>query len=249
MEQGTLTAPNIASLDRLTGKAIFFPAGQAGGIDLGDIDMMKLDYAPKRETVDFHINGNVVLGVEETISVSPVFSIDGKQFHSAIMPLVLMGTRNSDVSQTSATGATLTIVAKLGQAFDIGARNVTNMVVTNAGATITYIADVDYFFDPYTGIIRFPSAAAGIADGASVLLTFNKPAIVRDSYTAFTNENLQGTLKVFGMDNRSGIPKSEWTLPGNFTVDKGGDNDPAKHKQWSVRFAVIGQPTVLRRQS
>ncbi len=247
MEQGTLTAPNIASLDRLTGKAIFFPTGSAGGTDLGDIDMFKLDYGAKREQINFHIDGNVSLALEETISVAPVFSIEGKQFHTSIMSLILMGTRGTDTSQVSATAATLTITAKVGQTFDIGARNISNVAVTVAGAP--KVADVDYFLEANKGLIRFPNVAAGIADGASVLITFDKPAITRENYTAFNNQNIQGTLKVFGMDNRSPIPKSEWTLPGNFTVDKGGDNDPAKHKQWSIRYAVIGQPTLLRRAS
>lgn len=245
MEQGTLTTPNLASFDRLTGKAIFFATGSAGGVDLGDILMEKFDYNPKRETVDAHIDGNVIQILEETIATNPVFTIDGQQFHSAIMPLILMGTRNADVTQASGTASTAAITAKLGQTFDIGARNITNVIVTVSAAT--KVADVDYFLEANKGLIRFPGTAAGIADGASVTVTFDKPAITRDSYTAFNNQNLQGILKLFEMDNRSPIPKYEYSINGTFTVDKGGDTDPAKHKQWSIRFALNGQPTVLRR--
>jgi hypothetical protein len=247
MEQGTLTTPNIASLDRITGKGIFFKTGDAFGVDLGDILMHKLDYGPKRETVAFHILGSVVLATEETTSVEPIFTIDGQQFTSQNMPLMLLGTRNADVSQASGTASTTAITAKLGKTFDIGARNISNVVVTVSAAAKA--ADVDFFLDAAGGWIRFPEVAAGIADGASVTVTYDKPAIVRDSFTAFNNLNLQGTLKLQEFDNRSAIPKNEWAFNGTLTADKGGDADPLKHRQWSLRFAVNGQPTCLRRQS
>jgi hypothetical protein len=247
MEQGTLTTPNIASLDRITGKAVFTKTGDAFGVDLGDILMHRLDYGPKREETSFHIRGNTVLAVEETTSVSPVFSIDGQQFTSQNMPLMLLGTRNADVTQSSGTAATASITAKLGKTFDLGARNITNVVVTVAAAAKA--ADVDYFLDAAAGLIRFPEVAAGIADAAAVTVTFDKPAITRDSYTAFNNLNLQGKLQLFEFDNRSLIPKNEWLFDGTMTAEKGGDADPLKHRQWSLRFAVNGQPTCLRRQA
>lgn len=245
MEQGLPTSPNLGSLDKLTGKAIFFELGSAGGVDLGDIQMHKLDFGVERDKGQWAIDGNVVLAYDDVISVSPVFSIDGKQFHTPMNPLLLMGTRNTDVVQSAASGATFVFTARLGQSFDIGARNVTLTSVTVAAAG--RVRDTDFFFEEKTGIIRLPVVAAGIADGVTVTVTFDKPAITRESITAFNKLNREGTLKVFEMDNRSPVPKAEWALPGTMSVESGSDGERAKERKWSVRFAVNGQPTVLRR--
>lgn len=247
MEQGTLTTPNIASLNKITGKAIFFETGVSGGIDFGDIMAHKLDYGIEREKDQWAIDGAVVLAAEDAISVAAVFSIEGKQFHTQMNPLLLLGTANADVVQSSATGATTAITAKLGKTFDIGARNITNVVVTVSAAT--KVADVDYFLEANKGIIRFPNVAAGIAAEAAVVVTYDKPAITRESITAFTKLNRQGSLKIFEMDALSAIPRAEWTLPGTLSADNGGEGDRAKAQKWTVRFAVNGQPTVLRRQT
>jgi hypothetical protein len=237
----------LASLERTTGKFVLFPTGQTGGIDLGIIDMSKVDYGTQREKTMLPIEGEVVMAEEEVISVSPVITLDGRQFHSPIKPLLLMGTRNADVVQSSATGATAIIIAKLGQTFDIGKRNVTAFVLTPTAGGAAYVEGVDYFLEANKGLVRFPVVAAGIADSVSVTGTFNVPALTRESYTAFNKLNLTGTAKYYEVDNKSSTVRNEWAIPGTFSMDAGGDADPAKKKKWTAKFSVNGQPTVLSR--
>ncbi len=247
MEQGTASQPNPASLDRLTGKAIFFPAGSAGGTDLGVIELHRLEYGPEREKYRVPITRSVVLETEETISVSPVFAIEGRQFHTMVLPLLLLGTRSADATQTAATGATLTITAQLGRTFDLGARNVTNVVVVKLVGGATQTEGQAYFLEANKGLIRFPNWPYGIEDGASVIVTFDRPALTRESYAVFDQLNQTGTLKLFEMDSRLRSPKAEWTVPGTLTAESGGDGDPLKFRKWKVRFSPSAAPQVLRR--
>jgi 5-enolpyruvylshikimate-3-phosphate synthase len=245
MEQGTVTQPNLQSLERTSGKIIVFPTGSAGGLDLGVIEIVKVAYGVKSDAVMFAIDGNVVLGTKENVSVEPVLTMTGQQFHSAVRALLLLGTKNADVVQTSGSAATLTVTAKLGQTFDIGARNLSNVVVTVAAAV--KVEGTDYFLEPSKGLIRFPAVAAGIADGASVLITFDKAALTRESITAFTNLNQTATVKYYEMDNKSATVRNEWTITGTLSVTAAGDADPTKFKKWTAELAVSGQPTVLSR--
>jgi len=178
IEQGTLAQPNIKSTDRITGKAVFFPDGQVGGYDLGSIKMHKIELSPERESSTFAIDGANVQSTETIVSIKPIWSIEGNQFHTAIQALLWLGTRNADVTQSAATAATFVFTAQLGQTFDIGKRNITITSVEVAASG--KVADVDYFPEANKGLIRIPNVAAGIAAGASVTVTYNCPLIVRD---------------------------------------------------------------------
>lgn len=245
MEQGTTQNPNLASLERTTGKIVFFPTGSAGGDNFGVIEMVKVALNPATDKVMFPIDGNVVLGTEENVSISPVLTIDGKQFTDAVNAYLQLGTQNADATQASATAATVTITAKLGKTFDIGARNITNVVVTVGG--VTKVLNTDYFLDASEGLIRFPYIAAGIADGASVLVTFDKPLLTRKSVTGGNNLNITGTLLYFERDNKSSTVRAEWNIPGTLTPTNAGDGDPTKFKKWEMKFAVSGQWTKINR--
>jgi hypothetical protein len=247
IEQGTLSTANRASYDRLTGKAVFFEDGVSHGVDFGLIDMTAAEYGIEREKIMAAIQGNVVQAFEETVSVSPIYTLKGKQFHAQIMPLVLLGTRNADVAQAQANGAT-TVIANvtLGGTYDIGARNISAVVVTQAADTLE--ADVDYFLDAAAGFIRFAFVPSSkLSGGESVTVTFNKPAITRESHTAFNKLNRDGVLKLLEFDNKSSVVKNEWAFPGSLSAENPGDTDPTKSKQWSFRFSLNGQPTLLRR--
>lgn len=246
IEQGTPTAPNVNALERKTWKAILYLTGETGGRDLGIIQTGKMNYGGGRDTVKFPIDGNVSLAVSERVDVEPILDITGSQFHSTIKELLLLGTKNTDAVQSSGSAQVANITAKLGRTFDIGARKVT--LTTVQVSSVSKTRDVDFFFEENKGLIRFPQVAAGIADGASVVVTFDKPALTRESYTAFNRLNPAGTLVLYEMDARdSTVPRDEWSLPGTFSIDDAGDADPSKSRMWKGKWAIIGQPTVLGR--
>lgn len=246
MEQGTASQPNPASLDRLTGKAVFFPAGSPGGTDLGDIEMHKLELGLSREKFRLPVTRSVLMDSEDVIAIAPVFSIEGRQFHTALLPLLLLGRRDSDFAQSAVTSLAVTFTARGDQVFDLNVLNVTGVVVSVGTATM--FAGIDYFLEANRGLIRLPSEAAGISDGDIVTVRFNQPALVLESFTAFSDPDRPGVLKLWEMDSKSSTPKAVWSMPGNFTVDTMGDGDPAKHRKWKVRFALSDVAKVLRRR-
>ncbi len=217
------------------------------GRDLGPIDMHSLDEGIKREDVSIALDGNIVLALEEAISVKPIYTLKGKMYHSAVRAILMMGTRNDDVVQNQATGATTTVTARLGFALDLPAIDITLTSITVGGVGKMTLRDTAFFIEENKGIIRFPEVAAGIADGASVVLTYNKKAVTREAFTMFNRLNEAGVLKLYKMDTKSSIPYDYASLPGTLSRDKGTDGDPAKHDQWSMRFALNGQPTALMR--
>jgi hypothetical protein len=246
MDQGTSLVPNRSTFDRFTANAIWYPGVDAGGFDLGVIDLHTLDEGISREKVMINLEGNVELGYDEIISVAPVWQLKGKQFHSLILPLLFMGTRGADVTQTASSGVDRTVIAALGQTFDFGARSVGNSVVTVPVSGYTAIPDVDYFIDESRGTIRFPIDAAGIAEGDEVNIHFQRRLLTREVYIAFNQLNQPGNLQLFLMDSHFAEPVEEIFMPGSISRDKGSDGDPVKTDQWALRFACEGQPTILR---
>lgn len=244
MEQGTASQPNPASLDRLTGKAVFFPTGSAGGTDLGVIVMHKLDLGIEREKFRRPVSRSVLMDSEDVVAVAPVFALEGQQFHTAIIPLLLLGRRDPNFAQSAITARTVTLTARLDQVFELGAISLSNFSVKRLGVTMT--AGVDYFLEPSRGLLRFPSAAAGIMEGDIVVVQFDALSLLYESYTAFDVLARDGTLKLWEMD-RSPIVKNGWIMPGTLTAETFGDGDPTKFRKWKLRFSLSGQAQVLRR--
>jgi hypothetical protein len=245
MEQGSPSLPNLQSLDRLTGQAVFFPAGTVGGgVDLGDIAMHAISYGAQREKVRFPVSRSVLIEIDETVCLAPVYSIEGQQFHSAIIPYLLLAKRNANATQLAATNVNVTLVAQPEQTFDLGARFIRNVTALVGSALLS--PNADYFVETETGLIRFP-VTGGIMGGESVTVRFDQPLIVRRSYTAFDQLEFPGRLLIFEMEASRPVPKVEWSMPGNLTCDAPGEGDPVRHRKWKLRFSLTAQPIVIRR--
>jgi hypothetical protein len=246
MEQGSTANPNLGSLEKTTGKIVFFPdANPTQGENFGVIQMVKVGYGLETEKIQFPIDGAVLGATSDNIAMSPEITFEGHQITDDVEARLNLGTQNADVVQASGTGSTVTVTAKLGKTFDLGFRNISNLVATVGG--VTKALNTDYFADPSEGLVRFPFVAAGIADGGSVLLTFDKAALTRKSYTGGTKLSETGKLVYFERDGKSTTVRAEWTLPGTLSPQNPGDGDPKKTKQWSMKFAVSGQWTKTKR--
>lgn len=239
---------NLSSYERLTGKFLFTPLGDVGAIDLGNLDAVKSSFNPKSVEVMLNQRGASTLARKDTTSISQVFTIQGNQFHTSVMNLLLMGDKNADLSQSSGTATTFGFTALAGRSYWIGAYNVSAVVVTVSATTKTL--DVDYFLDAYNGVIRLPELPAGIADAASVTVTFNKPAETMESYTALTKLNRQGSLQCF-LEDEYGPPSKEIWVASKVqltTKDAPDAGDPSKFRTWSMEMAVFGAPTIYKRK-
>ena len=237
MEQGTLRTPNLLSFARLTGNAIFYPDDETGGRNLGNIVMTKIPYSPTKVELDIAVDGDLVATIQETSMIKPVFEITGNQFHSAIQPLVLLGTPGTDDTQTLATGVTLAMTSHAGKTQDLGARNVTNVVVKIL--TVTKVEGTDYFLEANKGTIRFPDTpTTGIPDGSTLAITYDKPLLVRSVITPFNRLNRTGTLVLYMMSNKTPTVYFEWNMPGNLSADSGVEGDPKKFSEWLIKFTT-----------
>jgi hypothetical protein len=235
----------VAGLERLTGRAYFTPSNGTSDIDLGDITMHKLDFGVDRKQAMRPRGGKLTLRREDTTGAKPVFTITGQEFATPVIPLMLLGTRNADNVQTSGTAATLTVTAALGRSFPIGAKNISNVVVTVSAVVKTL--NVDYFLEAGFGRIRFPTVAAGIPSGASVLITFDKPVLTLEVYTAFNNLNAPGSLRVEEEDEYSPVSKQAWIFPCQLSADTGSDVKGDDFKTFTLRASITGAVTVEKR--
>jgi hypothetical protein len=240
MDKGLLSTPNKRSFLRFTGTGLWTPDGSVHGFDLGNILAINSNYNVETERVPYAFNGQNVTALEEAIMVSPDWTIRGNQFHTRIRQLLMMGTKQADVVQAAATGATQTLTGVVvGASYDLGVRGASNLAATVSAASKA--AGVDYEFDTVTGIFRVLEGGT-IAAGANVVLTYDVPALTREEYTAFDNQNQQGTIRIFGLRLGDGTPGEEAILAGNLYTENTGDLDPKKHREWSMKLSVSGSP-------
>lgn len=236
---------DLSSFERLTGLAFFTPAGQAGAINLGNIEMVKADYGTKSVDKMISVRGKLLLGRRDTYQAVPVFSIDGNQFASPVIPLLLMGDSLGDSAQVAGSGFTFSFTAETGLSFLIGTFGLTNVVVQVSSSTKTL--GVDYFLDALNGIVSIPVTAAGISAGNTVVVTFDQPALALENYSAFTHLNRTGTLVVYAEDEAGPPAKEIWTMTVSLACKKGADFDPTKFRKFTLDAALLGNPTVQKR--
>ena len=250
MDQGLKATPNPASFMRFTSKALWLPTGSIHGFELGNILMVNSSYGTQVEKVPYAADGNNVIAMEEAIMVAPVWTIEGNQYHTRIRELLFMGTKNTDVTIAANAGSPQTIVSPVaGGSYDLGVRGLTSFTsLTNVGATITYVNGTDYEIDLVTGILRVIDGGALATTPVTVVATYMSPQLIRESHTAFNNQNQTGTLKCFGMRVGRTIPAEEWVFVGNLYTESLGDADPKKHKAWKMKLSTSGFPTGLLAQ-
>jgi hypothetical protein len=240
MDQGLIGTPNKRSFVRFTTKALWTPDGSIHGNDLGNILMVSSAYNPEIEKVPYAFNGQNVIVLEEAVLFAPAWTIKGNQFSTRIKALLLAGTKQADVVQSAATGATQTINGvQLGATYDLGVRGISNITVLVGATPKTLGTDVEV--DPVTGFARILEGGA-IAAAANVIFNYDVPALTREEYTAFDNQNQLGTLRCMGLRFGDVYVNEEAIFSGNLYTDKLGDSDPKKHRDWEMKLSTSGVP-------
>src|ERR1044072_2123403 len=104
MEQGTTVNPNLQSLERTSGKIVFFPdTAPTNGINVGVVMMSKVDLGIESLKTLFPVDGRNLQATQENISSAPVLTFEGNQFTDDVEALMNLGTLGSDDVQNSAT--------------------------------------------------------------------------------------------------------------------------------------------------
>jgi hypothetical protein len=244
---------DLQSFERLTGLAFFTPAGAAGAIPLGNITMLKVDYGTKAYEPLKSLRGVLQRRRRDTYGHLAIYSIDGNQFATPMIPLLLLGTKTDDFAQSAATAQTFTFTAAAGLAFFAGAYSLANVVVKVSGVTKTI--GTDYFLDDpnvpqigasMQGCVIIPVDTQGIQEGDVVTVTFDQAALVMDQYLAFTQLSQTGLLQVFAEDEAGGPGREVWIMTVQLTCKKGADIDPTKFRSFTLEAAIIGNPAVMK---
>lgn len=227
----------VQAKERLTGRGYFTPTGQAGAIDLGNVEMLKLDYSPKRKQHFKARRGKLVLDRDDAYGVEPKFTITGDEFTTPMLALLFLGTANADFVQSSGTGVSFSFTAKLGQSFHVGAFDISNVVMTTPTGKV---AGSDFIVDGGPGRIYIPLQST-IADGAAVTVTFSKAALTFDSIDAFTQLNRLGTLQVIEEQEYTAAPKTIYDFSCSLSTDSSGETKADDYKKFTLIATLTSQ--------
>lgn len=233
---------NPATYERLTGQFWLTLVGDVCAINLGNIEMVKTDYGMKEVEVYASARGISNLARRDFYQSKLHYTIDMNQFHTPVIPLLILGDQLADRVIGAATGSTFSFTAVLGRGIWIGVYGITTLTSVKV-STVTKTRDVDFFFDEFTGMIEIPVVAAGIAAGDTVVVTFSSPALTMEEYQGMTKFNRLAAL-VGHLEDEYG-PPSKWIMKASVSVSaKGGADaaDPNKFRKSQLDVAVLGKP-------
>jgi len=246
----------VASKERLTGRAYFnasIPPQAFDGnwVDLGNIQMMSLDYGIKRKEHFKARRGQLISDRFDAYSATPRWSITGDEFTSSTLFLVFLGDGlDANTTQTagSYTGTQCTFNAHKGGVVDVGKFALYNWSI-GSGA----VSGVDYIMDPGPGKVYIPvgnTGAGNIPEGSPRSLVVSWPAITWNMVLPPLNTlNRTGTMQIIEEDDSAptgaslvAAPKTVHDFPVSLSTDSGGDTKVDDYKAFKM-IATITDPT------
>lgn len=152
-------------------------------------------------------------------------------------------------SQGSGTVTAMDLTAKLGTIGDLGQRNITaaSVVITNAGATVTYIEGTDYTVNYAMGFIEFLTTGA-ITEAQPLKATFDHNAVSGQKVMGATVPQIKGKLELDGNNLMDGKPIMvtiwEATLTSDSPVDFMSD-DPIELSMKGRMATPVGKTSPI----
>lgn len=232
---------------RLTTARLYFKrTGDAYEHDLGNIVSWKRkDSHEKAE--HFKSEGGVrVRDLAVTRTLSFGYEVVLTEHNKNNIEMILRGTQSTTAySQSSQTGATIQFTnVEHYRTYPLGAYDVTSVVVEVSSVAKT--EGTDYTLDARTGRITI-LATGTISSGATVDVTFNKPAISGISFTGGTQPQLAGdwTLILSDQHDLTGVDTVAeiHTFNGSLHISDPGDNGD-DFNQFTAEIACHTAPTV-----
>ena len=239
----------VASKERLTGRAYFNP-GLSGGagitsmpwLDLGNIQMMSLDYGIKRKEHLKARRGVLLADRFDAYSATPRWTITGDEFTSATLFLIFLGTAVANVMQTAGVNQTLAFNAHKGGVLDTGKFALYNWSVAGA------VDGIDYNMDEGPGKLYVPLTSSWAEDSAHTL-TYSYPAITWNRILPpLSNLNRTGSMQLIEEDDSSPIspsaisgPKTVHDFSVSLSTDTGGETKVDTYKEFKM-IATITDP-------
>jgi hypothetical protein len=239
---------------RLTGRGYFTLTGDTSAVDLGNIQMIKTDYGIKRKEHFSARRGILTLDRQDAYGSQLVWTITLDEFVGPTLIFAWGGTANADFTQSTGTAATktFTTASLKGRTFDIGKYGIFNASLTTPGSKVEGYA-ADYVIDRGAGKLYIPLSST-IADGATLVVTYDAPTLVYSSLQAMQVLNRPGSLELHAEDDSGkglgtgtdAIPPSReiYTVPCILSVDDMGDFKPDDFRTWQVKCTATAAMTV-----
>lgn len=177
------------------------------------------DYAGPYECEQFEIKPNTELKekvskgrstygqIIESVTISKPadLSVSLSEVNRESMAIALLGT-TAALAQTAGSLVAETVVAKLDKWIALTKANLTGtQTVTNTGATVTYVAGVDYLVNAQLGWIK-ALAGGAIADASSIKVSTSYGAISGTEIKGMTDSTLRARFKLDGKNFADGLP-------------------------------------------
>lgn len=237
--------PRTAGTPRLTsGFLLFKRTGETNYIDLGNI--LEWEHMTTSERAERMVSEKGFKRRDrawtKAVKYGYKFTLD--EFTEALVELKQLGRVGTDYSQSSATGSTAQFTAVQGRSYSLGAFNVTSVVVEVSASAKTL--DVDYTLDAVRGIITIISGG-GIADAATVDVTFNKPAKTFTTINSADGVYETGDFIFDECDQESTQVRARHTFSGSIFVDAHGSNNLDNPTQVSVTVDCHSKPVIIER--
>lgn len=238
---------NTAQYSRLvTGKIIFKLSGLTEWKNLGDLEVVVHD--PKVDRVDVIGSGKGSTSIRTKLPsrITQMYSATATEKTPELVELSLLASPAINTSQTLATAQAASFTANLRSALLLNAINVTSVVVKNSTNTVTYVAGTDYDLDAGNGIIEVIKGG-GITIGATINVTFDRPAITRKAYTPNTKRIFEGDVKIHIQDGFSDDPVEVHTFYGQLFISQNSSQGSGEIQKWGLEFYPLRSHSVTLR--
>jgi hypothetical protein len=254
---------NPYSKERLSGRGYFTATGATQGVDLGNVDMMKIAFGIKRKEHFSARHGVQILDRFDAYAAQPVWDITIDEFVSPSLMFAWNATVNPSFVQAATTNSTFsfTMASTLkGGTLDIGKYGLFNCSVTLPVGSWVEGYSNDFVVDRAGGKLYIPLSST-ITNGAASL-TFSCPAITYDSVTALQILNRPGNLEVQAEDDSGqgkpttgtgladAVPPVRYlfTVPCILSADDSGDFKVDDYRKVIVKATATSPMTVKRLQ-
>ena len=241
------------NFQRLSGTGYFQLSGQAGMICLGNIVMHKLDPKVERKDIMRYGGGSKRLARTDVLGVNPEYQIDGDEFNSLNLPLLVWGQRGDDTVQTATGALTATLIGAMpGMTYPLGG------FVDVAVTAVAFAAPLgspplaegeDYSVDAMKGLVTILAGGAVTGGIRNLIVSFSAAAVTRETYLPFTNLQQRGVLSLYENDlpEDSNLPLNSITYPVTLYCDNPGEAKVDDNQKYTLRARLTGPGRVLRR--
>lgn len=173
----------------------------------GPFECRKFEIKPNVELKEMTSKGKTTYGqVVETVAIPKPFdlSIEMAEVNKNSMLLALLGTAGV-INQASGSVANEAITADLDVWAPLSKARVSNVVVTNAAGTVTYVNGVDYIINAELGLIK-PLTGGAIADAAALQVDFDHAAITGSTIRGGTQSQIRARFYLDGKNFADDAP-------------------------------------------